>query len=34
MLSDRSINKIGQHLENEGWTDDEIAEVFGATEAA
>lgn len=28
MLSERSINKIGKHLENEGWTDEEIAEAI------
>lgn len=28
MLSERSMNKIGKHLENEGWTDEEIAEAI------
>jgi hypothetical protein len=34
MLSERSINKIGKHLENEGWTDEEIAEAIEQLEGS
>jgi hypothetical protein len=34
MLSERSINKIGKHLENEGWTDEEIAEAIESIDSS
>lgn len=32
MLTERSIQKIGKHLENEGWTDEEISEALNTLE--